>query len=98
MSEVTTRTAPARPAGPRAAARPPRSRSRGFWILAAFGLLVNALLVHLALGLVSGPRPVEPPADRRIAVPFDHAAAVWEPFRGWVVQEDGRNKPFDTFC
>src|SRR5262245_8399353 len=76
----------------------PAARPRGYWCLAAFGLLVNALVVALVLGLASGPRTVAAPADRRIAVPFDHDGALWEPFRRWVVQEDGRNKPFDTFC
>src|SRR5436305_1144971 len=92
MSELVTPTAP----GPR---RQPFTRSRAFfWGLAAFGLLVNALLVSLAVALASGPRTVEPPADRRIAVPFERDSPLWEPFRRWVVQEDGRNKPFDTFC
>jgi ABC-type transport system involved in cytochrome c biogenesis permease subunit len=75
------------------------TRSRPFfWFLAAFGLLVNALLVWVAVSLASAPRTVAPPADRRIAVPFEHDRSLWEPFRRWVVQEDGRNKPFDTFC
>jgi ABC-type transport system involved in cytochrome c biogenesis permease subunit len=59
---------------------------------------VNALIACLVWALASSPPTLEPPADRRIAVPFDHNSALWEPFRHWVVQEDGRNKPFDTFC
>jgi len=75
------------------------TRSRVFfWCLAVFGLLVNALIAFLAMALASGPRSVELPPDRRIAVPFDKDTSLWEPFRRWVVQEDGRNKPFDTFC
>lgn len=93
----------AAPAAPAARQQPPAprlplTRSPGFWCLAAFGLLVNALLVTLALALAFGPRSVGPPTDRRIAVPFENDSSLWEPFRRWVVQEDGRNKPFDTFC
>ena len=37
-------------------------------------------------------------AGRKIAVPYADDIALLNSFRGWVVQEDGRNKPFDTFC
>src|SRR5687768_2986025 len=99
MSRTAFRPAPAQrtasPAGPRA----PWTRSRASsWSLALLGLLVSGTIVYLATSMAAGPRPATPPPGRRIAVPHDNRAPLWEPFRRWVVQEDGRNKPFDTFC
>lgn len=74
------------------------SRRRSLWLIGAAGVGVNVLIVLLAVSLLGGPRTggVEPP--RRLAVPYEDEASLWEPFRRWVVQDDGRNKPFDTFC
>lgn len=61
-------------------------------------LLVSGALVSVAVSVaVSTPTPPGP-ATRHINVPFDDTPEVWQPFRRWVVQEDGRHKPFDTFC
>jgi ABC-type transport system involved in cytochrome c biogenesis permease subunit len=99
MSEPATLAAPPAPTQPRLGPGTPLTRSRlVLWCLAGVGLLVNALLVALVVSLVAGPGTVDPPADRRIRVPFEHEDSLWQPFRRWVVQEDGRNKPFDTFC
>jgi ABC-type transport system involved in cytochrome c biogenesis permease subunit len=67
------------------------------WFLAALALVLSVGIVALAGSLLRG-RPADAPAPRHIAVPFEEQAELWEPFRRWVVQEDGRNKPFDTFC
>lgn len=69
-----------------------------FWSLAALALPLNAGIVALAVFLEHG-RPAEPPAaPRRLVLPFEDTPDVWELFRRWVIQEDGRNKPFDTYC
>jgi hypothetical protein len=65
------------------------------WSLAALATVLSAGAVVLAVSLLRG-RTTEAPTPRRIAVPFEGHAELWEPFRRWVVQEDGRNKPFDT--
>src|SRR5438105_4446151 len=71
---------------------------RRWWSLAGFGLLLNAGILYLGSSLFWGQKAVGPDEHRRIAVPYEADAALWEPFRRWVVQEDGRNKPLDTFC
>ncbi len=80
----------------------PRGRQRSpvrFWGLLLFGLVLNVAVLVLGVYLFAfANRSVAPPAGRRIAVPYADNAGLWNAFRGWVVQEDGRNKPFDTFC
>jgi ABC-type transport system involved in cytochrome c biogenesis permease subunit len=76
--------------------RPVPSR-RLFWFLLLLSLGLTAGATVLGIYLLSSGRSVAPPAGRKIAVPFA-SAGVWEQYHGWVVQEDGRNKPFDTFC
>src|SRR5262245_47659894 len=72
--------------------------SRWFWRLVALAVVVNALVVGLGVYLFGfAPASVAPPASRRIALPYAAETALWESWRGWVVQEDGRNKPLDTF-
>lgn len=79
--------------------RVPVSRPRLLlWSLAAVALLVNIGIAILAVTLVQGQSTEAATEPRRITIPFEDDAALWEPFRRWVVQEDGRNKPFDTFC
>jgi ABC-type transport system involved in cytochrome c biogenesis permease subunit len=76
-----------------------RARSRRlFWLLAGVGLVLNAGILYLAGSLLLAPRGLAPAPQGRIAVPYDTEETLWEPYRRWVVQEDGRNKPFDTFC
>src|SRR5262249_39122352 len=74
-------------------------RRRGFWLLllciAALNVAVIARGVYL---FVFAGKSVAPPPGRKIAVPFAAEAQLWDSLRGWVVQEDGRNKPFETFC
>src|SRR5262245_43656476 len=67
------------------------------WSLATLAILLSVGIVALAVSLLHG-RTADAPTPRRIAVPLEEQADLWEPFRRWVVQEDGRNKPFDTFC
>jgi ABC-type transport system involved in cytochrome c biogenesis permease subunit len=79
--------------------RPPRSRSPLFWGLLAVGIALNIAVIALGVYLFGfAGQSVAPPAERRIAVPFADETALWDSWRAWVVQEDGRQKPFDTFC
>jgi ABC-type transport system involved in cytochrome c biogenesis permease subunit len=74
----------------------PRGRVRLLWWLLT---VVNVgLLAWWAWWLVCGRPSVAPPASRRIVVPYAEIASVWEPWHRWVVQEDGRLKPFETFA
>jgi ABC-type transport system involved in cytochrome c biogenesis permease subunit len=66
--------------------------------LAAVALLINVGIAALVVSLAGGRATEDSPAQSRIIIPFEDDANLWEPFRRWVVQEDGRNKPFDTFC
>src|SRR5262252_1183262 len=78
--------------------RSPPSR-RGFWALLLCAALLNVAVIALGVYLLGfASKTVAPPRDRKIAVPFADEVALWDSLRGWVVQEDGRNKPFDTFC
>jgi ABC-type transport system involved in cytochrome c biogenesis permease subunit len=67
-----------------------------FWTLAALGSLLNAGVVYSGVLMLTG-RPTAPTLPPRIAVPYE-GEAIWGPWRCWVIQEDGRAKPFDTFC
>ena len=70
-----------------------------FWVLHASGLALGAAVVALGVYLFAfAPKTVAPPAGRKIQVPFADKPELWQEFYSWVVQEDGRNKPFDTFC
>src|SRR6266567_2668521 len=71
---------------------PPRS---GFWPLLLCAMALNLAVVALGVYLFAfADRSIAPPAGRKIAVPFADKAELWDSLRGWVVQEDGRNKPF----
>lgn len=70
--------------------------NRRRWLLGGVGAVLNAAIVYLAISLLGGPQAVE--SHPRLALPFENDMPLWEPFRRWVVQDDGRNKPFDTFC
>jgi ABC-type transport system involved in cytochrome c biogenesis permease subunit len=59
--------------------------------------VLNVGIVYLAGTLLSARASAPPATQGRIAVPYE-GEAVWAPYRRWVVQEDGRHKPFDTFC
>ncbi len=67
------------------------------WLL-GLGLLLNVAIVALAVSLIGSPAGSSMTSPRQIAIPLEDAVSVWDQFRRWVVQEDGRNKPFDTFC
>jgi ABC-type transport system involved in cytochrome c biogenesis permease subunit len=74
----------------------PGGRFRILWLL---GVVLNVAVLGLGVYLLGLSRPsVAPPASRRIAVPYAGNAALWQPLHRWVVQEDGRLKPFETFC
>jgi ABC-type transport system involved in cytochrome c biogenesis permease subunit len=68
------------------------------------GLLCLAVALDLgalALGanlLLTSPPAAPPLAAGKLAVPYADSAALWAPLHRWVVQDDGRHKPFDTFC
>ncbi len=77
---------------------PRRPRSRGFWALLAAGTLLNVGLIALGITLfASAGKTIEPPGQRRIPVPYADNASLWKSLHEWVVQEDGRNKPLETF-
>src|SRR5207245_341343 len=75
-----------------------RASRTDLWLLGGIGVLLNAAIIYPAVSLLDGGRATAQEPIRRLAVPFENEKAWWEPFRRWVVQEDGRNKPFDTFC
>ena len=79
---------------------PPRRSAPGrFRALLLCSVALTAASIALGVYLFAfGPKHVAPPPDRKIKVPYADDAALWTPFYSWVVQEDGRNKPFDTFC
>ncbi|MBI1917818.1 MAG: cytochrome c biogenesis protein CcsA [Planctomycetes bacterium] len=72
---------------------------RGFWPLLLGAVALNVVIVALGVYLFAfSGKSVAPPAGRKIVVPFADKVELWDGLRGWVVQEDGRNKPFETFC
>ena len=71
------------------------SRFRVWWLL---GLLLNFAALGVAAYWIGFTRPAAPHVDRHIAVPYSANAALWEPLHRWIIQEDGRLKPFETFC
>src|SRR5262249_40904736 len=105
MSSKTTRLAPAalflhgNPDALKLTGQRPAPPRRSLWLLV---FLAGALTVaSIAVGVylfAFAPRSIAPPPDRKIEVPYARSTAVLEKFRDWVVQEDGRNKPFDTFA
>lgn len=76
------------------------SRSRTtFWVLLLIGIVLNVAVIALgAYKVFFAPKTVAPPPDRKIAVPYSGNKALWQTFHQWVVQDDGRNKPYQTFC
>jgi ABC-type transport system involved in cytochrome c biogenesis permease subunit len=77
---------------------PKKPRSRGFWALLIVGTILNIAVIALGITLfVSSGKTIEPPAQRRISVPYADNADLWKALHGWVVQEDGRIKPLETF-
>src|SRR4051812_3569191 len=70
-----------------------------FRALLALGCLLNVGVAALGVYLVDfAGASVAPPPGRRITVPYAGNQPLWAPLHRWVVQEDGRNKPFETFC
>jgi ABC-type transport system involved in cytochrome c biogenesis permease subunit len=101
MSTIQTTPAPAAtilPPLPRPQPSPRSTAPDGlFWGLVAALAVVSLAVAALGWRLFASHLPSPAPAvAARIALP--HAAFDWDGFRRWVVQEDGRNKPFDSFC
>jgi len=74
-----------------------------WWTFLALTLGLDAFLIGLGIYLLSTNRTVEQP--ERIAVPYAETKDVrkgnedlWEPWHRWVIMEDGRMKPFETYC
>jgi ABC-type transport system involved in cytochrome c biogenesis permease subunit len=74
-----------------------RPRPRGFWCLLACAVVLSVGVAGLGVYLLGSGRSVAPPPQRRIAVPYAADAGLLDLYRRRVVQEDGREKPFDTF-
>jgi ABC-type transport system involved in cytochrome c biogenesis permease subunit len=79
----------------RAPGRPSHLLFCGLMLLAA---TLTAGSVMLGGVLLFQDRSVAPPAGRRAAVPYAGQKDLWAGYGRCVVQEDGRTKPFDTFC
>lgn len=70
-----------------------------FWALLLVGIVLTVAVIGLAVyKIIAAPKSVTPPPERRIAVPFKDNSALWAKYQSWVVQEDGRIKPFDSFA
>lgn len=70
-----------------------------FWCLLVSAVPIDAGVLYLAASLLCVPGAENSTASPlEIAIPYEENKEVWEHLRGWIVQEDGRNKPFDTFC
>src|SRR5260370_41400007 len=79
----------------RMTSRRPPPRRRGFWALVLCTAVLDLAVVALGVYLFAfSGKSVAPPSGRKIAVPLADRADVWDDLRGWVVPEDGRNKPF----
>src|SRR5436305_7866289 len=76
-----------------------RPRAGLFWGLLVLVCALDAGVAALGVYLVAlDSHSVTPLEARRIAVPYAGNPALWAPLHRWVVQEDGRIKPFETFC
>src|SRR5262249_46455509 len=77
---------------------PSRSRNPLVWCLGGLGLLLNLASVYLACDLLPIRETAAPVPPAQLAVPYEEDPRIWEPYRRWVIQEDGRCKPCDPFC
>ncbi len=109
VSEHITATAPAKqdlvgvPATGPVSGSEPRpvtgfgNRTPWFWSLLLLGTLLNVGILVLGYHLLFGTKTVEKKEDL-IKVPYAADKALWAPWHSWVVQDNGRNKPFETFA
>jgi ABC-type transport system involved in cytochrome c biogenesis permease subunit len=81
---VPTLPTPARPVWP-------------LWSLVTGLVVATGLVIFLAVRLASNGRSVPPDPAKKIALPYA-GSPVWQSLHSWVVQEDGRKKPFETFA
>jgi ABC-type transport system involved in cytochrome c biogenesis permease subunit len=77
---------------------PGRPSRRLFWGLTLLAVVLTAGTVSLGSVLLFQDRSVAPPTGRKAVVPYAGQQDLWAGYRRWAVQEDGRTKPFDTFC
>jgi ABC-type transport system involved in cytochrome c biogenesis permease subunit len=61
-------------------------------------VVVTLLVLTIATILALTDRTVEDKGRPHIQVPYASRSDIWAPFRSWVIQEDGRKKPFETYC
>lgn len=92
-----TTPAPIPPASARPAPHLDRSR-RLLWPLVALSILLTLGVAALGFYLLTSDHTVAGPAPRQLAVPYALAGDVLDLLRRQIIQEDGREKPFDTFC
>jgi ABC-type transport system involved in cytochrome c biogenesis permease subunit len=72
------------------------ARRYAFLYTALAAVPFTGIVIGLSYYLLSA-KTVAPNPTARIVIPYE-AGFDWVPFRHWIVQEDGRNKPFDSFC
>src|SRR5262249_53610364 len=83
------------PPKPQPAARP--GKGKLFWTLLALGAVLNLAIVGVGYALFSH-KSVPPPKERKITVPFAANKELWQRWGPMPTQDDGRIKPFQSFC
>ena len=91
-------THPSITVSPRRPVSPPRRSRRLLWSLLAVDIVLSVGLVILSAHLLTSEKTVAPPATRKLPVPYASAMDLLDVLRLQIVQEGGREKPFDTFC
>ncbi|GIW79317.1 MAG: hypothetical protein KatS3mg105_1124 [Gemmatales bacterium] len=76
---------------------PPKRFLLSFWCLAGVAVVLTAAIVIQGMHLITSGTSAAPTPKQPIHLPYESSPA-WETIRSWVVQDDGRNKPFDTFA
>src|SRR5438105_1949028 len=68
-----------------------------FWLLFIGTVAIHVAVVSLGILLISGSWPRQDlPPEHRMVLPL--AESNWDAVRHWIIQEDGRSKPFDSFA
>ncbi len=81
----------------RAGTRRARPSRMLFWALLVAALVLDAAVIGLGARLLGLMGPSEPRTEKHPAIPFADNPDLWNPLRHWIVQEGGRNQPFEVF-